>query len=229
MRLRKIKNIEEKLAEHHQYMIDDPRDRKGNWQQVFKNGNEIFAEFGCGRGQFIMALAEQNPARNYIAVEGRSSVMLRALEKAAKAKLDNIVFVKEYIHDVDEYFDKDELAGIYLNFCDPWPKGSHAPRRLTHSRFLNGYRQILKEGCYIEFKTDNDALFVFAKREFEKSGMQLLGSTEDLHCTEYGAKSVTTEYEDKFKAQGKKINYCMVMVSAHIQQDPDIQMFHSAV
>jgi len=217
MRLRKIKNIEEKIAEHHQCLIDDPRDRKGKWQQVFKNGNELYAEFGCGRGQFILALAEQNPARNYIAVEGRSSVMLRALEKAAKAKLDNIVFINEYIHDVHDYFDKAELAGIYLNFSDPWPKGSHAPRRLTHARFLNGYRSILKEGSCIEFKTDNNALFAFAKREFEKSGMPLLRSTEDLHCTDYGAKNVTTEYEDKFKAQGKKINYCMAMVSAPVQ------------
>ncbi|MHB8846425.1 MAG: tRNA (guanosine(46)-N7)-methyltransferase TrmB [Nitrospirota bacterium] len=218
MRLRKIKNIEERIAEHRQCLIADPRDRKGKWRQVFRNGNEIYAELGCGRGQFILALAEQNPARNYIAVEGRSSVMLRALEKAAKAKLDNIVFINEYIHDVHEYFDKAELAGIYLNFSDPWPKGSHAPRRLTHGRFLDGYRRILKEGSCIEFKTDNDTLFAFAKREFEKSGMPLLRITEDLHCTDYAAKDVTTEYEDKFKAQGKKINYCMVTVSVPVQE-----------
>lgn len=222
MRLRKIKNIEEKIAEHHQYLIDDPRGWKGAWQQVFKNGNEIFAEFGCGRGQFILALAEQNPARNYIAVEGRGSVLLRALEKAAKAKRDNVVFVKEYIHDVHEYFDKNELSGIYLNFSDPWPRGGHASRRLTHRKYLNGYRQILREGSCIEFKTDNDALFAFSTHEFKKSGMSLLRSTEDLHGTEYGALQVTTEYEDKFKAAGKKINYCMVMVSAHIPQDRDI-------
>ena len=218
MRLRKIKNIEEKIAEHHQWLVADPRDRKGKWQQVFKNGNEIYIELGCGRGQFILALAEQHPGRNYIAVEGRSSVMLRALEKAAKTKLENIVFIKEYIHDVHEYFDQAELAGIYLNFSDPWPKGSHAPRRLIHRNFLNGYQQILKQGSCIEFKTDNDVLFAFAKREFEKSGMPFLRSTEDLHHTDYDAKNVTTEYEDKFKAQGKKINYCMVMVSVPVQE-----------
>ncbi len=212
MRQRKVKNVEERLAEHHQYLIEDPRDRKGKWQQVFENGNEIFAEFGCGRGQFIMTLAEQNPDRNYIAVEGRGSIILRALEKATSVGLDNIVFVKEYVNYVNEYFEEDELTGIYLNFCDPWPKGRHAKRRLTHSRYLNGYRQILKEGCCIEFKTDNDGLFVFAKSEFEDSGMMLLKSTEDLHSTEFDAKNVTTEYEDKFKAEGKKINYCKVQV-----------------
>ena len=212
MRLRKIKNIEEKLSEHRQYLIEDPRDRKGKWQQVFENGNRIFAEFGCGRGQFIMTLAEQNRDRNYIAVEGRDSVILRALEKAAKAGLDNLVFVKEYIYDVNGYFDADELTGIYLNFCDPWPRSGNAKRRLTHGRYLNGYRHILKEGCCIEFKTDNDSLFVFAKSEFEGSGMMLLRSTEDLHNTEFDAKIVTTEYEDRFKAEGKKIKYCKVQV-----------------
>ena len=69
--------------------------------------------------------------------------MLRALEKAAKAKLDNIVFIKEYIHDVHEYFDKDELAGMYLNFSDPWPKERHHSRRLTAPQFLEVYKNIL--------------------------------------------------------------------------------------
>ena len=212
MRQRKVKNEEERLAEHHQYLIEAPESRKGNWQGVFENDNGIYAEFGCGKGQFIMTLAEQNPDRNYIAIEGRGSIILRALEKATREGLENIVFVKEYIRDVDEYFAKDELTGIYLNFSDPWPKDRHAKRRLTHSRYLQGYRNVLKEGCCIEFKTDNSDLFAFAEGEFESSGMKLLEITEDLHATELPAKNVTTEYEDKFKADGKKINYCKVQV-----------------
>lgn len=213
MRQRKVKNEEDRLAEHHRYLFEDPKAMKGKWQTVFGNENEIYAEFGCGKGKFIMTLAEQNPDRNYIAVEGRGSIILRALEKAAREGLDNIVFVKEYISDVNEYFTEDELAGIYLNFSDPWPKDRHAKRRLTHSRYLDGYRKILKEGCCIEFKTDNDDLFAFAKGEFESSGMKLLESTEDLHGTGLAAKNVTTEYEDKFRVEGRKINYCKVQVN----------------
>lgn len=70
----------------------------------------------------------------------------------------------------------------------------------------------LKDDCCIEFKTDNDSLFVFAKSEFEDSGMLFLKSTEDLHNTEFDARIVTTEYEDKFKAEGKKIKYCKVQI-----------------
>lgn len=212
MRQRKVKNEEERLAEHHEYLIEDPKERKGNWQEVFENGNGIYAEFGCGKGKFIMTLAEQNPDRNYIAIEGRGSIILRALEKATLEGLNNIVFVKEYIKDVSEYFNEAELTGVYLNFSDPWPKDRHAKRRLTHSRYLDGYRKILKKGCCIEFKTDNNDLFSFAINEFESSGMKLMESTEDLHSAGLEAKNVTTEYEDKFHAEGKKINYCKVQV-----------------
>lgn len=213
MRQRKVRNEEERLAEHHRYLVEDPQAKKGNWREVFENENDIYAELGCGKGKFIMTLAEQNPDRNYIAIEGRGSIILRALEKAAREGLTNIVFIKEYIKDVTEYFEENELSGIYLNFSDPWPKDRHAKRRLTHSRYLDGYRKVLKEGGCVEFKTDNVELFAFAEGEFESSGMKLLESTGDLHSSELHAKNVTTEYEDKFRSDGKKINYCKVMIN----------------
>ena len=212
MRQRKVKNEDERLAEHHEYLIGSPQSQKENWKEIFQNENRIYAELGCGKGKFIMTLAELHPDRNYIAIEGRGSIILRALEKAAQKKLNNIVFVKEYIKDVNEYFGNGELSGIYLNFSDPWPKDRHAKRRLTHSRYLEGYRSILKDGGCIEFKTDNRDLFLFAIDEFESSGMTLLESTEDLHGTVLEAKNVTTEYEDKFRIEGRKINYCKVKV-----------------
>ena len=187
-------------------------DRKGKWQHVFENENEIFAEFGCGRGQFIITMAEQNPDRNYIAFEGKGSIILRALEKAIKENLNNIVFVRKYVIDVSEYFAQNELFGIYLNFSDPWPKKRHVKRRLTHGRHLVGYQRILKAGGCIEVKTDNDDLFSFTVNEVQKSDMKVVESTDDLHSTELEAKYVTTEYEDRFHKNGKKINYCRMQV-----------------
>ena len=212
MRQRKVKNEEERISEYHEYLIEEPKAMKGKWRELFQNDHGIYAEFGCGKGKFIMTLAEQNPDRNYIAVEGRGSIILRALEKAAQEGLTNIVFLKEYIRDACEYFEEDELSGIYLNFSDPRAKDRHAKRRLTHGRYLEGYRQILKEGGCVEFKTDNDDMFDFALHEFAESGMTLLESTDDLHSTDLAARLTTTEYEDKFRVVGKKINYCKVQV-----------------
>jgi tRNA (guanine-N7-)-methyltransferase len=212
LRQRKVKNVEARIAEHHEYLIEDPMERKGRWQQVFNNDNPIFAEFGCGKGKFIMTMAEQNPDRNYIAVECRESVILRVLEKAKERELKNIFVVNEHIIDVNEYFERGELSGIYLNFSDPWPKSRHTKRRLTNSRYLDGYLKILKPGCCIEVKTDNDPLFAFTVAEFQKTDLKVLQITDDLHNTDLEARLVTTEYEDRYHGGGKKINYCKLQV-----------------
>lgn len=208
MRQRKVKNEEERIAKHHQYLAEEPTALKGHWKELFQNDHDIYIEVGCGKGQFIMTLAEQNPDRNYIAIEGRGSIILRALEKATTEGLQNLVFIKEYVKNIEDYFAEGELSGVYLNFSDPWPKDRHAKRRLTHSRYLEAYRKILKPKHCIEFKTDNDDLFAFALEEFYANGLRISEKTTDLHSTELPAKNVTTEYEDKFRAAGKNINYC---------------------
>lgn len=186
--------------------------KKGWWQQMFDNKNPLFAEFGCGRGKFILEMAEKHPERNFIGFEGKGSIILRALEKTLNSNLYNVFFVYDFIIDINEYFADDELSGIYLNFSVPWPKRRQAHRRMTHANYLSGYKRVLKPGSCIEFKTDDDDLFSFSLNEFKNSGMGFIQATEDLHCTEYEARYVTTEYEEMFCNCGKKIHYCKVQV-----------------
>lgn len=212
MRQRKIKNEEERLDQFGKNLIRNPKNYKGRWQDLFANQNAIHIEIGCGKGKFIITKAQENPDINFIGIEGQGSVILRALEKAEQVQLDNLIFLKEFMRDVEEYFAAGEISGIYLNFSDPWPKDRHAKRRLTHSRYLDGYKNILKPNHTIEFKTDNDELFQFAVNEFIQNGLSLEEVTEDLHSSSFSARHVTTEYEEKFKSANKTINYCKVRI-----------------
>ncbi|MBN1906287.1 MAG: tRNA (guanosine(46)-N7)-methyltransferase TrmB [Deltaproteobacteria bacterium] len=212
LRQRKIKNIDQKLATHTKYLVESPMENRGKWNRVFNNENPIYAEFGCGRGQFIIKKASLDPDSNYIGFESRGSIIIRALEKAIIADKNNTLFVNENVIDVNEYFDQGELAGIYLNFSDPWPKKGYAKRRLTHRRFLEGYKKALRPGGYIEFKTDNIDLFAFTLDECRESNLNIIEVTDDLHSTDLDARLVTTEYEDKFHLWGKKISYLKIQV-----------------
>lgn len=207
MRQRKVKNEEEKIEAFGDYVIKNAECHKGHWRELFDNENQIYIEVGCGKGQFINTLARKNPTCNYIAVEGAGSVVLRALEKTYAAGLQNVKFITKYINEMTDFFEAGEIDGVYLNFSDPWPKDRHAKRRLIHTRFLQGYKKVLNPNGFIEFKTDNDGLFAFAVEEFLKNKMQLEECTDDLHATEFAARLVTTEYEDKFKKIGKNIHY----------------------
>lgn len=210
MRQRKLKNIDERLEGFSDFTIEDPQGFKGKWREVFGNDHPIYLEIGCGKGQFVTNYAAKYPQWNFIAIEGHQSVVLRALEKAAEMESGNIKFVLEYIKDIRDYFDCGELEGIFLNFSDPWPKDRHAKRRLTYGKRLLQYCDVIREGGVIQFKTDNDGLFDFTLEQIETEGLNILEVSRDLHASDFAETNITTEYEDKFAASGKNINYVKI-------------------
>ncbi|WP_415967967.1 tRNA (guanosine(46)-N7)-methyltransferase TrmB [Emergencia timonensis] len=210
MRQRKIKNIEERLNDFSALTINNPQHLKGKWKTVFNNDHPIYLEIGCGKGQFITTYAAKYPQWNFIAIEGHQSVVLRALEKATEMESSNIKFLLEYIKDIRDYFDRGELAGIFLNFSDPWPKDRHVKRRLTYGKRLLQYCDVIREGGAIQFKTDNESLFDFTLDQIETAGLKILEISRDLHASEFADANITTEYEDKFASTGKNINYVKI-------------------
>ena len=111
-----------------------------------------------------------------------------------------------------ELFRENQLSGIYLNFSDPWPKARHAKRRLTYRERLLDYAWALRDGGFIEIKTDNDGLFDFTLEEIEAVNLEIAEQTRDLHNSDFESKHFMTEYEEKFAATGKNINYVKVIV-----------------
>ena len=206
MRQRTIKDLGLKIEEHSTYMIKEPKDVKGKWHEVFGNNNPIELEIGSGKGKFITEKAIKNPNINYIAFEGQDNVIIRLLEKADELKLPNLRIAMKYVNDMHDFFEVGEIRGIYLNFSDPWPKARHAKRRLTYHKRLLNYKEVMPRG-FVEFKTDNDVLFEFSLEEIELAGLKPQQMTRDLHASEYISKETTTEYEDRFSAKGKNINY----------------------
>lgn len=210
MRQRKIKDIDNKLEAFGMWTIEEPTSHRGRWKELFGNENPLYLEIGCGKGQFIAGQAKAHPDRNFVAIEGQESVALRALQKAEEENITNIRFVLEYVRDIRDFFEDEELAGIYLNFSDPWPKERHAKRRLTYGKRLLQYQQIIEKGGFIQFKTDNEGLFTFTLEQIAEENLEILEMSRDLHQSEFAADNITTEYEDKFAATGKNINYVKI-------------------
>ena len=143
MRQRNIKNLDQKIRRNSTFLVTDPESCRGRWREVFGNNAPVYLEIGCGKGKFIASRAEAFPDRNFIAIEGQSNVALRALQKAETCHFDNLRIFIDYVDDLGRYFEPGELAGIYLNFSDPWPKARHAKRRLTYREKLKNYRSVM--------------------------------------------------------------------------------------
>ncbi|MCP6082771.1 hypothetical protein NL341_27615, partial [Klebsiella pneumoniae] len=65
----------------------------------------------------------------------------------------------------DIFGEEDKIERIYINFCNPWPRGKHHKKRLTHERQLEQYKKFLHG--YIFFKTDDEELFDDSIKYFE--------------------------------------------------------------
>lgn len=195
------------------FYVDNPQDYKGKWKTAFKNNsNPIQMELGCGKGTFIAQLASKNLDINYIAIDMVDAMLglaKRNIEKVYnenEKEIENIYLTRHDIERIPLILDKqDKVERIYINFCNPWPRGKHHKKRLTHTRQLEKYKEILVDNGEIYFKTDDDGLFNDSLIYFKESGFEIIKSTFDLQTENSFWENIQTEHEKMFMEQGIKI------------------------
>ncbi len=213
MRLRNIPGSRDVIATSDFVVHEDVmRDKKGHWNEVFGNDHPIYIEVGMGKGRFISDLARLHPENNYVGIEKYSSVLLRALQKRELMEdVTNLFYLRMDAEDIADVFGPGEVAGIYLNFSDPWPKDRHARRRLPSREFLARYNQILAADGKVEFKTDNDDLYTFGLEEAKEAQWTIEAQTWDLHHDAVlNEGNIMTEYEERFSAKGNPIHKMII-------------------
>lgn len=186
-------------------LIQNPRDFKGKWNEVFGNNNEICLELGCGKGKFVSELARKYPNKNFIAFDLRYEVLVYVKRKCEEFNIKNVRILSFDIGYIDEIFEENEVSDIYLNFSTPWPKARHHKRRLTYGSFLNKYSKIMKKGSKIYLKTDHEEFFLHSIDYIKESKFEILFTSMDLH--KENIENILTEYEEKFSNKGMKIMY----------------------
>lgn len=233
MRMR-FKPWARKELEESPFYIDNPQDYKNKWKTAFEISQDIYLELGCGKGNFIAQLSHRNQNTNYIAIDlvdamlgmakrnieaaygiRQSTIAQQVENEIEKEKtIKNIKLVRYDISNISNIFgEQDEIKRIYINFCNPWPRGKHHKKRLTYESNLNQYKKFLKGEIF--FKTDDDELFRDSIGYFEKSGYKIERTTYDLaNETKFwnGEDNIETEHEKMFKEEGIKIKSLIAKV-----------------
>ena len=209
MRMRKMKNLESRMAACAALRITEPAQFLGKWRSLKPDCTALWVEVGCGKGKFTAETAEANPDVLLIAVERCREAMVVAMEKAREMGLTNVYYIDMDVEKIEEIFDRFEIDRLFINFPDPWPRKKNAKRRLTYRTFLGKYCRVIREGGEIHYKTDNAPLFEFSVEEFAACGLEVKNLTRNLH--ENGIVGIMTGYEEKFHALGTPINRCEIV------------------
>lgn len=220
MRIRKKKWAEPELAVC-DFFVKNPEEYAGKWSERFNNNQPLYLEIGCGKSGFAGQFAVKNPDKNIIAVDikidmlgvGRRNIV-EIFKSEGKTDVDvtNLLLVNYNVEQIDKIITKDDkIKGMFINFCNPWPRPKHNKRRLTFPKKLEMYKSFLDDGAEIRFKTDDDALFADSLKYFEKSGYEIIYKTYDLHNSDV-SDNIETEHEKMFSAEGIKIKYLRAVV-----------------
>lgn len=191
-------------------VINNPYKYKSEWHiGYFHNSNPITLELGCGRGDYVLQLAQKYPQRNFLGIDLKGARLFMGATRALTMGLENIGFIQLNIFQIADIFGKNEINDIWITFPDPFPKPARASKRLTSSRFLNLYRQILKKDGIIQFKTDDNDLYKFTLESLEKEKCTILANHIDLYAQE-SLKEIQlfkTTYEKRHLKKGKTTKY----------------------
>ena len=215
MRQRRVAGIEERLLPYADLILSRdsgsydflyyPRwyQRPSPRYKLPEGFSRTYVELGCGRGRFINALAAEDPEGLYIGAEGCKTIVIRALEKTREAGLGNARYIDSFINDMLTAFPEESLDGLFLNFSDPWPKERHAERRLTSPSKAASYFQVVKSGGVVVLKTDGEAFYEYSRTAFLSTGFII--AEQPVKGVATRAIETPTEYEIKFRAEGKPI------------------------
>ena len=202
---------------------------RGKWnEQFFHNTNPIVLELGCGRGEYTVGLARNYPDVNFIGVDIKGARMWHGAQTALKEGLRNVGFLRTSIEFIQQFFDQDEVAEIWLTFSDPQMK--KATKRLTSTYFMARYRQFLVDGGLIHLKTDSPFLYTYTRLMAEHNGLPIVAATDDLYGMEDETLrkkngEIRTYYEQMWLDRGFTIKYlCLQLPREGELNEPDVEI-----
>ena len=183
-------------------------DYRGKWKKkVFKNSNPIVLELGCGKGEYTVNLAKTNPNKNYIGIDIKGARFWRGAKTAIEEKLENVYFLRTQIELLDFIFEKNEIDEIWLTFPDPQIKFQRRKHRLTNTKFLSIYKNILNDSGIIHLKTDSEFLHGYTLGKLEEMSINPIVSNHDIYKNSNApveATQIQTHYEKIYLNEEKK-------------------------
>jgi tRNA (guanine-N7-)-methyltransferase len=205
-------------------VLEFPTEMKGKWHTYFGNDNPITLELACGKGEYAVGLGRMYPDRNFIGVDIKGNRIWRGAKTALEEGLTNVAFVRSPIDKINEYFEKGEVSEIWITFPDPQLKGARMKKRLTYSRFLRLYQEIIKDDAAINLKTDSPDLYHFTKAVIELFELPVEIDTDDLYNSPHASPElrIKTHYEGLDIAGSNTIHYLRFGLNKALPEEKDV-------
>jgi tRNA (guanine-N7-)-methyltransferase len=201
---------------------------KGKWnKEIFKNDHPIVLEVGCGKGEYSVGLARKFPNKNFIGIDIKGARMWRGAKTAIEEELNNVAFIRTKAELLESIFEQGEVSEIWITFPDPQMK--KVKKRLTGTRFLKLYSNLLSKSGIVHLKSDSKFLYEYTSYVIKENLLAVEVDTNDLYNSGKADDilSIQTFYEHQFLQRGIPIKYLKFRLdgkSEFIEPDVEIEL-----
>ncbi len=133
-----------------------------DWSKVYYRPDQpLYLDIGCGRGRFLLQMAQLQPDWNFVGLEIRASLVEQANRWRDHLELTNLYYTFANANNsLHSLFHPNTLAGVTIQFPDPWFKRRHQKRRVVQPQVVADLAVCLKPGGYLFIQSDVEAVAV---------------------------------------------------------------------
>jgi tRNA (guanine-N7-)-methyltransferase len=179
-------------------------------ESFFGKAGPIEVEIGCGKGGFLVEYCGRHPEIPFLGVEWEPSIAFLTAGRLAKrphlkhARVmlgDAYYFFRDYLQDAS-------VGAFHMYFPDPWPKKRQRKNRLMGPAFMAEVRRVATPSALFHWGTDHE--------EYHRESLELFASLDWLEMAVAEAEpteGIMTNFEKKYRQQGKPIYRCVLRIS----------------
>lgn len=166
----------------------------------------VILEIGCGNGDYLIRLAEENPQANIIGIEISFKMVKKIVWRLNKRDIENVrIYPGQAETFLEDYLKPETLTRVHIHFPDPWPKKKHNKKRIYNEPFLHILARAMMPGAKLVTATDFEEYGYFIRDLIRES--PLFKPARETDMTIHDEAVLGTNFERKGLLEGSRIHY----------------------
>ena len=163
--------------------------RRAEVLRLWGSDRPLVVEIGTGQGENVIAAAQREPDRNFLALEVYDPGVAHTLLRAGKEGLSNLRVAQVNAPELLAVCEEGLLDEVWTFFPDPWPKMKHHKRRIVQPALAANIHRALKTGGVWRIATDIDDYALHVHEVMDGApGFENVGSVEVSLPTQHVGK-----------------------------------------
>ncbi len=153
-----------------------------DWRDKFINGKAPdMLDIGCGKGIFLLDMAEANPDKNFLGIEIRQPAVKWINQVVRGEKIENANAVWYNVLNGMQFIEPESIEKVFYLFPDPWKKNNQKKRRAFTPLMLDLIYNVMKPDGTLYLATDVDYVDEYHRKvlkDHDKFDVEILTDKE---------------------------------------------------